>query len=71
MVVPLRVRAPFVLAACVVFAFLLSTAPAAAQGALFGQNWVPEDLKPLMQKPFDPLLVQILRTELAVVKPLA
>jgi len=52
MTVPSRVRAPFVLAACVVFAFLASTAPAAAQGALFGQNWVPEDLKPLMQKPF-------------------
>ncbi len=52
MTVPSRVRAPFVPAACVVFAFLLSTAPAAAQGALFGQSWVPEDLKPLMQKPF-------------------
>lgn len=52
MTVPSRVRAPFLTAACVVFAFLVSTAPAAAQGALFGQNWVPEDLKPLMQKPF-------------------
>jgi hypothetical protein len=52
MTVPSRVRAPFMLAACVVLAFLVSTAPAAAQGALFGQNWVPDDLKPLMQKPF-------------------
>jgi hypothetical protein len=52
MTVPSRVRVPFVLAACVVFACLTSSAPAAAQGALFGQSWVPEDMKPLMQKPF-------------------
>ncbi len=52
MTVPSRVRVPFVLAACVVFAVLLTVAPAAAQGALFGQGWVSEDLKPLMQKPF-------------------
>ena len=52
MTVPSRVRAPFLPAACVVFALLLSSTPVAAQGALFGQGWVPEDLKPLMQKPF-------------------
>jgi hypothetical protein len=52
MTMPLGVRTSFVPAACVLFAFLLSTAPAGAQGALFGQSWVPEDLKPLMQKPF-------------------
>jgi hypothetical protein len=52
MTAPSRVRAPFVPAACVVFAFLLSVAPAAAQGMLpFGQKSVPEEIKPLMQKP--------------------
>jgi hypothetical protein len=52
MTVPSRVRASFFSAAFVVFAFLVSGAPAVAQGALFGQGWVPDDLKPLMQKPF-------------------
>ncbi len=52
MVVPSRVRALVLLAACAAFAFLLTVAPAAAQGALFGQSWVSEDLKPMMQKPF-------------------
>jgi hypothetical protein len=52
MVVPSRIRAFVVLAACAAFAFLLTVAPAAAQGALFGQSWVSEDLKPMMQKPF-------------------
>jgi len=52
MVVPSRIRALVVPAVCAVFALLVAVAPAAAQGALVGQSWVPEDLKPLMQKPF-------------------
>ena len=52
MTLPLRARTPFAFVVGVVFALLLVARPVAAQGALFGQNWVPEDMKPLMQKPF-------------------
>ncbi len=52
MVLPSHVRALVAVAACAAFALFLTVAPAAAQGALFGQNWVSEDVKPLMQKPF-------------------
>jgi hypothetical protein len=51
MVVAFRVRALVALAACAAVAPLLAAAPAAAQGALFGQNWVPEDVRPLVQRP--------------------
>jgi hypothetical protein len=51
MVATSRVRPVVALTALGAFVSLLAVAPAAAQGALFGRNWVPEDITPLMQKP--------------------
>jgi hypothetical protein len=53
MTIPFRGRAFAVCSACVLLVTLFVATPAAAQGVLpFGQNAVPEEFRPLMQKPF-------------------
>lgn len=55
MISTVRVRVFVVGVSRAAFALLVSlfaVSPAAAQGALFGQESVPESIKPLMQKPF-------------------
>ena len=50
-------RVLVVRAALVLLVAVAGVTPAAAQGALFGQQSVPEDVKPLMQKPFGILVL--------------